>query len=84
MATKAWNVAIGDNQHYVELDHGTMSNDVEIKVDDNVVVERGMSFTFGHKIDFDITGTPAHLEISTEGMTWDYALKVNDRVVPQL
>lgn len=84
MATKAWNVEIGGAQHYVELDHGTIMNDVELKVDDQIVIDRGMSFTFGHVIDFEIHGSPAQLEISTEGTTWDYALKVNDRVVPQL
>lgn len=77
---KAWNVDINDRQHYVELDHGTMTRKRLIKV----VVDEGMSMNWGHKIPFEIEGHPAELEISTEGFDWDYALKVNNRVVQQL
>ena len=84
MATKAWNVDIGGKTHYVELDHGTMSGKVTIMVDDVVTFERGMSMNFGDNIPFQIAGEEAELEISTEGMDWDYALKVANRVVAQL
>lgn len=84
MATKAWNVEISGKVHYVELDHGTMSGTRKVTVDDQVVVDKGMSVKFGEKISFEIAGTLAELEISTAGLDWDYALKVNNRVVPQL
>lgn len=84
MATKAWNVDINGKQHYVELDHGTMTGKRLIKVDDQVVVDEGMSMSWGYKIPFEIEGNPAEIEISTEGFDWDYALKVNNRVVQQL
>lgn len=84
MATKAWNVEIDGTTHYVELDHGTMSGTRKITVDDQVVVDKGMSVKFGEKIPFEIAGRPAELEISTAGLDWDYSLKVNNRVVPQL
>lgn len=58
MATKAWNVDIKGKQHYVELDHGTMSGKRLIKVDDQVVVDEGMSMSWGHRIPFEIEGQP--------------------------
>jgi hypothetical protein len=84
MAIKAWNVDISGTRHYVELDHGMMSGKRLIKVDDQVVIDEGMSMSWGHSIPFEIEDHPAEIEISTAGFDWDYALKVNNRVVQQL
>lgn len=84
MATKAWNVEISGKTRYVELDHGTITGTRKVTVDDRVVVDEGMRFGLGQTIPFGIEGQPAELEISKSGYGWDYALKVNDRVVEQL
>lgn len=85
MATKAWQVNLDDGEHYVELDHGTFSGKCTVKVDDQVVVQEGMNIIdFGDKIEVPIGNQQGLLEISTEGLTFDYSLKVNGRLVPAI
>lgn len=85
MATKAWQVNLDDGEHYVELDHGTFSGKRTVKVDDQVVVQEGMNIIdFGDKIAVPIGNQQGLLEISTEGLTFDYSLKVNGRLVPAI
>lgn len=85
MATKAWKVDSDGREHYVELDHGTITGTRTIKVDDQVVVDEGMNIIdFGDKIDFNVGGRVAILEISTAGFDFDYTLKIDDRVVPAI
>lgn len=85
MATKAWKVDSDGHEHYVELDHGTVTGTRTIKVDDQVVVDEGMHIVdFGDKIDFTVGDRTAVLEISTAGFDFDYTLKIDDRVVPAI
>lgn len=84
MATKAWSVEIDGTTYYIELDHHTVTGKRTITADDDGVVDKGMSAKFGETIPFEVAAHPAALEISTSGFTWEYALKGDNRVVPQL
>lgn len=82
MATKAWKVEGDGGEHYVELDHGTITGTRVIKVDERVVVDEGLHIIdFGDQLEFDVGARKAVLEISTAGFDFDYTLKIEDRVV---
>ncbi len=61
-ADKVWRVDVAGREHEIEIDHSTMTGKILVSVDGQEVGDGRLWFA-KKKIDFEVGGTPAVIEV---------------------
>ena len=84
-ADHVWRVAVGGEEHDVEIDHSTFTGKIVVSVDGAAVGEDRLLLT-EKRIDFDVAGTPATIEVAYAygGFATESKLHLDGRYVEPL